>query len=131
MKSSQSTISSLKDATIGLGLFTVLLWAFALVATGSAKPAAASSAGGSAKYKVTIDNFKFSPATLTVPVGAQVTWTNRDDVPHTVASTEKKFSSQALDTDEQFSFTFADPGTYEYYCSVHPKMTAKIIVQSQ
>ncbi len=79
--------------------------------------------------RITIDNFSFSPATLTVPAGTKVTWINRDDVPHTVVSTEKKFKSPALDTDEEFSYTFADPGAYEYFCSIHPKMTGKIVVQ--
>lgn len=129
MKSSQRTIRILKDASVGLGLFALILWAFVWVAAGSPKPSAASATENPAKFEVTIDNFKFSPINLTVPVGAQVTWTNRDDVPHTVTSTEKKFSSKALDTDEQFSFTFTEPGTYEYYCSVHPKMTAKIVAQ--
>jgi plastocyanin len=78
---------------------------------------------------VKIDNFSFTPQTLTVHPGTTVTWVNKDDVPHTVTSTNKKFKSRALDTDERFSFTFSAPGTYEYYCSVHPKMTGKIIVQ--
>ncbi len=80
-------------------------------------------------YRVTIDNFNFAPASLTVPAGTTVTWVNRDDVPHTVVSIEKKFKSPVLDTDEQFSYKFPDPGTYEYYCSIHPKMTGKIVVQ--
>lgn len=59
-----------------------------------------------------------------------MTWTNQDDIPHTVVSDDKTtFKSRALDTDEKFSFTFSKPGTYEYFCSVHPKMTAKIVVQ--
>ncbi len=78
---------------------------------------------------VKIDNFSFTPQTLTVHPGTTVTWVNKDDVPHTVTSTNKKFKSRALDTDERFSFTFSAPGTYEYFCSVHPKMTGKIVVQ--
>lgn len=80
---------------------------------------------------VTIDNFKFAPATLTVPAGAKVTWTNRDDEPHTVLAAEPKgmFKSPALDTDDSFSFTFAKPGTYAYFCSVHPHMTGTIVVK--
>ncbi len=81
--------------------------------------------------EVTIDNFCFSPQTLTVPAGTKVTWTNKDDVPHTVTSTDKQFGSRALDTDEKFSFTFSTPGTYNYYCSVHPRMLGKIIVQAK
>ncbi len=79
--------------------------------------------------EVTIDNFSFVPQVLTVKAGTSVTWTNKDAVPHTVVSTSRKFASRVLDTDERFSFTFKDPGTYEYYCSVHPHMTGKIVVQ--
>jgi len=80
---------------------------------------------------VKIDNFSFGPVTLTVPVGTTVTWTNRDDIPHNTVSTDdpKTFKSKALDTNEKFSFTFSKPGTYSYFCSIHPKMTGKIIVQ--
>jgi plastocyanin len=81
--------------------------------------------------EVKIDNFSFGPAALTVPVGTTVTWTNRDDIPHTVVSTDdpKVFKSKVLDTDEKFSFTFSKAGTYPYFCSIHPKMTGKVIVQ--
>ena len=80
---------------------------------------------------VKIDNFSVGPVTLTVPVGVMVTWTNRDDIPHTVVSTDdsKTFKSKVLDTDEKFSFTFSKAGTYPYFCSIHPKMTGKVIVQ--
>ena len=79
--------------------------------------------------EVKIDNFSFGPATLTVPVGTSVTWTNRDDIPHTVVSTDGVFKSKVLDTDEKFSFTFSKAGTYPYFCSIHPKMTGKVVVQ--
>jgi len=79
--------------------------------------------------EVKIDNFSFGPATLTVAVGTSVTWTNRDDIPHTVVSTDGAFKSKVLDTDEKFSFTFSKAGTYPYFCSIHPKMTGKVIVQ--
>jgi plastocyanin len=81
--------------------------------------------------EVKIDNFSFGPAALTVPVGTTVTWTNRDDIPHTVVSTDdpKVFKSKVLDTDEKFSFTFSKAGTYPYFCSIHPKMTGKVVVQ--
>ena len=78
---------------------------------------------------VKIDNFSFSPASITVPVGATVRWTNADDIPHTVVSDDKTFKSKALDTDEQFTYTFTKPGTYSYFCGLHPKMTGKIVVQ--
>jgi plastocyanin len=80
-------------------------------------------------HSISIDNFSFGPMEMTVAPGTRVTWINRDDVPHTVVSIDHKFKSQALDTDEKFSFTFEEAGTYEYFCSVHPKMTGKIIVK--
>lgn len=82
-----------------------------------------------ASPEVKIDNFSFGPTTLTVAAGATVTWTNRDDIPHTVVSTDGVFKSKAVDTDEKFSYTFAKPGTYSYFCSIHPKMTGKVVVQ--
>ena len=82
-----------------------------------------------AAASVTIDNFSFTPKELTVAAGTTITWVNRDDVPHTVVSPDKKFRSKALDTDDQFSFTFTDAGTYSYFCSVHPVMIGKIIVK--
>jgi len=79
--------------------------------------------------EVKIDNFSFGPAALTVPVGTTVSWTNRDDIPHTVVSTDGVFKSKVLDTDEKFSFTFNKAGSYPYFCSIHPKMTGKVLVQ--
>jgi plastocyanin len=90
----------------------------------------ASAGENPAGLQITIDNFSFAPATLTVPAGTKVTWVNHDDIPHTVVSEDKTtFKSQALDTDEKFTFTFVKPGMYTYFCSIHPKMTAKVIVQ--
>jgi plastocyanin len=82
-----------------------------------------------AAVEVKIDNFSFGPATLTVAPGTTVTWINRDDIPHTVVSDDKVFKSKVLDTDEKFSYTFDQPGSYPYFCSVHPKMTGKVVVQ--
>jgi len=79
--------------------------------------------------EVSIDNFSFGPTELTVMAGDTVTWTNRDDIPHTVVSTDKVFKSKVLDTDEKFSFTFTKPGTYPYFCSIHPKMTGRVVVR--
>jgi plastocyanin len=80
---------------------------------------------------VIIENFTFSPDTLTVPVGTEVTWENRDDIPHTVTSDDKTtIASSLLDTGDRFSFQFNEAGTFDYFCSVHPMMTAKVIVQS-
>src|ERR1700686_4336444 len=91
-------------------------------ATAADQPAAAST-------EVKIDNFSFGPQTVTVPVGATVTWTNRDDIPHSVVSTDGVFKSKVRDTDESFSYTFTKTGTYSYFCSVHPKMTGQIVVK--
>jgi plastocyanin len=84
-----------------------------------------------AKDEIVIDNFAFSPARLTVPRGTRLTWTNRDDDPHTVTSTAdpKAFKSPALDTGESFAVTFDKPGTYQYFCSIHPHMVGTIVVQ--
>jgi plastocyanin len=83
-----------------------------------------------APMEVKIDNFTFAPVTITVPAGTTVSWVNRDDIPHTVVSDDKTtFKSKALDTDDKFSFTFSKPGTYSYFCSIHPKMTGKVVVQ--
>jgi plastocyanin len=81
--------------------------------------------------QVVIDNFAFRPATLTVAAGTKVTWVNRDDVPHTTTSTKKPrvFDSRTLDTGDKFTHVFNTPGTYEYFCAVHPHMTGKIIVK--
>jgi plastocyanin len=81
-----------------------------------------------ATAEVKIDNFSFEPQTITIPVGATVTWTNRDDIPHTVVSTDGVFKPKVRDTDEKFSYTFTKAGTYPYFCSVHPKMTGKVVV---
>jgi len=78
--------------------------------------------------EVTIDNFSFGPD-LKITSGTTVTWTNHDDVPHVVASDSNMFKSKALDTDDHFSYTFTKPGTYVYYCTVHPRMIAKVVVQ--
>ena len=79
--------------------------------------------------EVKIDNFSFTPASITVAAGTTITWTNRDDIPHTVVADDKAFKSKVMDTDEKFSYTFSKPGTYPYFCSVHPKMTGKVVVQ--
>ena len=82
-----------------------------------------------ATAEVKIDNFSFGPATITVAPGTTVTWVNHDDIPHTVVSTDSVFKSKVLDTDEKFSFTFTKAGNYPYFCSIHPKMTATVVVK--
>lgn len=87
-------------------------------------------AGAAAAEDVKIDNFTFDPPEMTVKSGATVTWTNQDDIPHTVVAKEHQFRSKALDTDDKYSFTFTTPGVYEYFCSLHPHMVGKIVVQA-
>jgi plastocyanin len=77
---------------------------------------------------ITIDNFTFSPARLTLKAGTAVTWKNQDDIPHTVVSAGN-FKSKALDTDDSYSFTFTAAGDYTYFCSLHPHMTGTIKVE--
>lgn len=79
--------------------------------------------------EVKIDNFSFTPTTLTVKAGTQITWTNGDDIPHNVVSDDQSFRSKVLDTDERFTLTASKPGTYSYFCSIHPKMTGKVVVE--
>jgi plastocyanin len=80
---------------------------------------------------ISIDNFTFGPQTLTVKAGTTVTWTNRDDIPHGIAASKNDFAkSKALDTDDSYSFTFTTPGTYQYFCYIHPHMVGTIVVQA-
>jgi plastocyanin len=79
--------------------------------------------------EIKIDNFTFAPPQVKVAVGTEVIWINRDDIPHTVVSTDGAFKSGVLDTDDKFSYRFAKAGTYRYFCSVHPKMTGQILVE--
>jgi plastocyanin len=81
-----------------------------------------------AETRASIANFTFKPGTIMVPVGTTVVWENDDDTPHTVVSLDGTFRSPALDTEDKFSFTFDKAGTFEYFCSLHPYMTAKIVV---
>ena len=95
-----------------------------------ARTAAAPQQNAAATAQVKIDNFTFEPQTITVKQGTTVQWTNRDDIPHTVVSDDKTtFKSKPLDTDDKFSYTFTKAGTYPYFCSLHPKMTAKVVVE--
>lgn len=112
----------MKKALLAIAALSIV--ALTLVSKGGqAKPAAN-------EFQVKIDNFSFGPSDLTVPVGSTVTWINQDDVPHNVRSTDgKDIKSPVLDTDQKFTFTFSQAGTYAYYCSIHPKMTGKVVVQ--
>jgi plastocyanin len=112
------TISAIRIAT---ALAVMLLGAPRAVA---AQPAPAAAA------EVEIDQFAFVPQRITVKAGTTVTWINEDDAPHTVASSNKLFKSKGLDTKDKFSFTFMTPGTYAYFCSVHPHMTGTVVVEA-
>jgi plastocyanin len=113
--------------TLGLAALFIMT----VMIAGRAKPLAASTTetAGAGETAIKIDNFVFSPATVTVPAGTTVQWTNHDDIPHNVVSEDKSFKSKVMDTDENFSYTFTKPGTYSYFCSIHPKMTGKVVVQ--
>jgi plastocyanin len=138
---------------LGMGLFSLLLagcgWSSGETAQEEAKEEMAThtamdrmpektsretvrnEAGKGASTQVVIDNFTFDPPELTISAGTKVTWINHDDVPHTATSTAKPkaFDSGTLDTDQEFSFVFKTPGTYKYYCAVHPRMIAQIVVK--
>lgn len=106
---------------LAAGFAAVSLFAFVTVDIAVAAPATT----------IAIDNFMFTPMTVSVPVGGTVTWVNNDDIPHTVRAVDGSFHSPALDTDEHYSFTFTKAGVYSYFCSIHPKMVAKVIVKAQ
>jgi plastocyanin len=92
-------------------------------------PTRAKGEAAASQLQVQVDNFTFGPATLTVPVNSTVTWVNKDDLPHVIASNEGVFKSKALDTDDKYSYTFTEAGTYAYFCSIHPKMVGTIVVK--
>jgi plastocyanin len=109
------TMTSMRSVLAGIAVAT-------FVATASAQAAG---------VEVKIDNFTFAPQKITVKVGDTITWTNADDIPHTVTATDTKvFKSNALDTGDKFSFTFATPGTFAYFCSLHPHMTGSVVVEA-
>ena len=117
----------LNTGTLALVMFVAL----ALLSTTRGKEAEtkASIPVKASKTEVVIDNFSFSPKTTTVPIGAAVTWTNHDNVPHVITSADDQFKkSPLLKTGQRFSNTFGTAGTYSYFCSIHPRMTGKIIV---
>jgi plastocyanin len=109
-----------RRSSTGAALLAVAL-AAAVLAPGAARAEDAT---------IKIDNFTFAPASLTVKAGTTVTWRNEDDIPHTVASSARLFKSKALDTDDSFSYTFTTPGTYQYFCYIHPHMVGTIVVEA-
>jgi amicyanin len=110
---------TLPRAALAAAVLPLLLWA----APVAADPAPANT------MEVKIDNFTFAPQRVTVKAGTTVTWTNEDDIPHTVVANQKAFKSKVLDTDDKYTFTFTTAGTYDYFCSLHPHMTATIVVE--
>jgi plastocyanin len=115
----------MRTRILGIAILLAVLSA----GTSSSVFAATPEGNASSEVAIKIDNFSFSPTTITVSVGTTVRWTNGDDIPHTVVSDDKAFKSKVLDTDEAFTYTFTKPGTYGYFCSIHPKMVAKVVVR--
>jgi len=113
------TLELVRGAVAAAALQLAVLTATAFVAPARAED-----------MSVKIDNFTFNPPRVTVKAGTTVSWTNGDDIPHTVTSSAKLFKSKVLDTDDKYSFTFATPGVYEYFCSLHPHMTGTIVVEA-
>lgn len=95
----------------------------------ASSPAANAEQSGKDEVQIVIENFVFKPAEITIAPGTKVTWINKDEAPHTATSTEKKFNSGGLDTDDKFSFVFNDKGDYPYFCALHPQMKAQIKVK--
>jgi amicyanin len=123
-------MNPMRKAILTITVSMALAAAFALSRNSQASPAASGKKTAAGQYQVKIDNFSFGPPTLTVPAGAAVTWTNQDDVPHNIVSTDGKgIKSPVLDTNEKFTYTFSKAGTYAYYCAIHPRMVGKIVVQ--
>ena len=121
MKRKFLSAAALMTMVLPLGLSTV----------NHAQPVADDQKASVDKLQVKIDNFSFQPVTLTVTAGSTVTWVNQDDVPHNIVSSEgKTLKSPVLDTYQKFSYTFDKPGTYAYFCGIHPRMVGKVIVQS-
>jgi plastocyanin len=100
----------------------------AVAQSSNATPTATATANVNA-IKIDVRNFMFGPQTLTVTAGSTVVWTNLDQEPHTIASDQGLFRSGAIDTHETFSFKFDHPGTYRYFCTIHPQMLGTIVVQ--
>jgi plastocyanin len=108
-------------------LLCALAFSFLSALAGEMKDTDPIATGGT---RIEIKDFAFNPQTITVKSGEKITWINRDEEPHTIVSVEKQFKkSSALDTDQEFTITAGAPGTYTYYCSVHPKMTGTIVIQ--
>ncbi len=121
MAISNTLRSALVAAVLGAATATMLAAVVLPTRAQNATPAGA----------VSIDNFTFTPASLTVKAGTTVTWTNKDDIPHAIAWSDKTIKkSKALDTDDSYAFTFTTPGTYQYFCYIHPHMVGTVVVEA-
>jgi len=122
--------NTLRSALVAaaLGAATATLLAAVVIPTWTQTASAQNAAPAGA---VSIDNFTFTPQSLKVKAGTTVTWNNKDDIPHGIASSDNAFKkSKALDTDDSFSYTFTTPGTYQYFCYIHPHMVGTIVVEA-
>jgi plastocyanin len=119
----------MRGALAGAFLLGAAVAALALVS--GWVPAREAAAADTSDATISIDNFTFTPERVTVKAGTTVTWRNKDDIPHAVASSTRLFKSKTLDTDDAYTFTFLTPGTFDYFCSLHPHMTGTIIVEGQ
>jgi plastocyanin len=116
-----ATIDAVASMTRRVAILSALSMALARATPGAA---------AETTVEISIDNFTFTPATLTIERGTMVKWLNRDDIPHTVVDKSLAFKSPALDTDDSFSRQFNESGVIDYFCSLHPHMTGKIIVRT-
>ena len=122
--------NTLRSALVAaaLGAATATLLAAVVIPTWTQTASAQNAAPAGA---VSIDNFTFTPQSLKVKAGTTVTWTNKDDIPHGIAASDNAFKkSKALDTDDSFSYTFTTPGTFQYFCYIHPHMVGTIVVEA-
>lgn len=131
MKAIAHGSARLRVARWRLGVLLVMGVVCGVIAASPAAMAARTSASKAMHtQQIEIRNFAFAPATLTVPAGTRVVWTNQDEEPHVITSAGSLFaSSKGLDTSDSYAVTFSKPGTYAYYCSIHPMMVGTIIVQ--
>ncbi len=129
LEGSGSKLTTWRAALTGGAILALLAVPVALPAQGLTSSTPQQQLAAVEAAEVSIKNFQFMPATLNIPAGTTVTWTNRDDDAHTVKSADRLFSSKGLDPGQAFSYTFTTPGTYRYYCGIHTHMTATVIVK--
>jgi plastocyanin len=125
----RTLISYLRSAAARFAISRDVIVAMLIGPTIGAMLAVAAVAAQDTTNVITIDNFTFTPPELTVAVGTTVKWINHDDIPHLVVNKDKVFRSNALDTDDSYSFTFTSAGTFEYFCGLHPQMVGKVVVK--